>query len=65
MSRACRTSVALAEAKGYRLELIDGLLVLAAKTRISEILLELEVDREPRGDLESHRIGTVSSEAGP
>jgi hypothetical protein len=63
MSRACRTSIALAEAKGYRLELIDGLLVLAAETWISEILLE--VDREPRGDLESHRIGTVSSEVGP
>jgi len=56
-------SVALAEAKGCQSELLDGLLVLAAEARICEILLE--VDREARGDRESHRIGMTSGEAGP
>jgi hypothetical protein len=56
-------SVAQAEAKGYQSELLDALLVLAAEAWICEILLE--VDREARGDQESHRIGTVSGEAGP
>jgi hypothetical protein len=56
-------SVALAEAKGYQSGLLDGLLVLAAEAWICEILLE--VDREARGDRESHRIGMTSGEAGP
>jgi hypothetical protein len=56
-------SVAPAEAKGYQSKLLDALLVLAAEAWLCEILLE--VDREARGDQESHHIGTVSGEAGP